>query len=182
MAVTLPVIRLLTISLLFGASLPVVPAMAGWRDGYYADDGWGEGYYPPAGLWRRHAMIDPEEYQPGYNHDYRRPWIDRRAYAPRYYEGPVYGAVPDDDFAPVMRPRATRPPRNVWALPPDRMNPSAKTRLALPSTSPLKQQAGKPVFAQAPFVLPVPRPNLESMDFEPPAGPPPHLSVNEIQR
>jgi hypothetical protein len=160
MAVTVPVIRLLTISLLFGASLPVVPAMAGWRDGYYADGGWGEGYYPPAGMWRRPAMIDPDEYQPGYDQGYRRPWLGRRAYAPRYYEGSVYGALPDDDFGPARRPRVPRPPR----------------------TSSSKQQATKPVLAQSPFVLPVPRPNLESMDFEPPAAAPPHLSANEIQR
>jgi hypothetical protein len=172
--VKVPVLRLLTISLFAAAALPVAPAMAGWRDGYYADYGWDGGYYPPAYV--------P---QPDYDQGYRRPWGDRRAYYDN--EESVYGAMPDEDYRPVTRPRVPRPPRNVEAALP--YAAPARPRIALPQALPPKKPktavaapANKPVVAQAPLALPTPRPNLESMDFDQSAPAPQHLSANEAQR
>ncbi|MDQ0394131.1 hypothetical protein [Labrys monachus] len=184
----LPVIRLLTISVLVSVALPAAPAMAGWRDGYYYDDGgWGGDYYAPL---PRRPMYDPQDYAPD-DGDYQAPWAQRRAYAPRYRYEPAYGEVPDAGAAPARPPI---PPRNVeTALPdapyagPDRSGsgappkkPPAKPRLA--SIAP----AARPAAVRIPLALPVPRPNLESMDFDsatPSIGSSPSKpSASQVQR
>jgi hypothetical protein len=176
--VTVPVLRLVAISFALAIALPAVPALAGWRDGpYYADDGWGGDYYPPARAYRAYR----DEYQPDYGY-VQRPWAGRRqAYAPYYDEPDYYGP---DDRGPAVRPRVIRPPRNVSVMPgqPRRLAPvKPKTVVTLPPAKPKVAAVGPevkpaPVINPAPVVkpdpvqearaLPVPRPNLEIMDFD----------------
>jgi hypothetical protein len=173
--VTNSVLRLLAISVALATALPATSALAGWRDGpYYADDGWGGDYYPPARAYR------PDYDQP--DDDYgQRPWAGRRqAYAP-YYEEPYY----DDrgGMAPTVRPRVLRPPRNVAVMPvqPRRLAPVKPKPVMAPSIRKVEPartataEAPAPAVKSAPVseakVLPVPRPNLESMDFDSAAPP-----------
>lgn len=165
---TVPVFRLLAISLTLATAMPVAPALAGWRDGpYYVEGGWGGDYYAPAPSYR-------DEYQPDYRY-YQGPRAGRQAYAP-YYDDPDYVGR-DEDFGPPVRPRVMRPPRNVYGVPeqPRRIAP-AKPRTAV-TIPPAKPKAAalpvaKPVPESKPAAvlearaLPVPRPNLESMDFD----------------
>jgi hypothetical protein len=179
--VALPVIRLMTISMLFAVALPVAPAMAGWRDGYYYDDqGWGGEYYAPA---PRRPVYDHRDYQPD-GDDFQDPWAGR-GYAPRYRGQSAYDDVPDSDVAPAWRPR---PPRNVETALPDRSyalpgRRGAELPLKKPTLRPKVASAAllhRSAATQAPISLPVPRPNLESMDFDsamPPAAPPPQAAV-----
>ena len=178
---TVPVVRLLAISFALATALPAAPALAGWRDGsYYADDGWGGDYYPPARLYRPDPAYR-DRYQPDYGYD-RHPWGGRReAYAPYYDEPDYYGP---DDGGPAMRPRVLRPPRNVSGmpdqprrlapgkpkavviLPPKRTEP-AGPKVAVIGPEPKPAPAVKPAPLQEATALPVPRPNLEIMDFDP---------------
>lgn len=156
---TVSAVRLLAISLALAIAPPAVPALAGWRDGpYYADDGWGGDYYPPARAYRPGPAYR-DEYQPDYGYD-QRPWAGRRqAYAPYYDEPYYYGP---DGRGPAVRPRVIRPPRNVAVMPgqPRRLAPvKPKTLVGVPP-------AVKPAPVQEATALPVPRPNLEIMDFD----------------
>ncbi len=173
---TIRVVRLLAISLTLATALPAAPALAGWRDGpYYSDEGWAPDYYPPARAYRP-APVYRDEYQPDHGY-YHRPWAGRQAYAPEYDDGPGY-LLPDEDMAPPVRPRVVRPPRNV-SVAPDRRVVPAKPRpvVALPpkKAEPVKPKVAvaasvaKPAPVEVARALPVPRPNLESMDFEPAA-------------
>jgi hypothetical protein len=172
--VTIRVVRLLAISLTLATALAATPALAGWRDGPYYGDDWGGDYYPPARAYRPAAPVYRDDYQPNYGYD-RRPWAGRQAYAPGYYDEPEY-FQPDEDMGPPVRPRVMRPPRNISAMPaqPRRVVPVKPRTVVLPSA---KTESLKPKVAAAPVAkpepvqvaraLPVPRPNLESMDFEP---------------
>lgn len=188
-AVTIRVVPLLAISLSLATALPVAPAFAGWRDGPYYGDDWGGDYYPPVQSYRPAAPIYRDEYQPDYApRYYRRPWVGRQAYAPDYYDEPGY-MVPDEGMGPVVRPRRLRPPRNVSVIPDQqrRIVPvKPRTAVALPSkkavpAGPPMATAAVPEVKPAPVqvarALPVPRPNLESMDFEPVAPAPANDSV-----
>jgi hypothetical protein len=179
--VALPVIRLITISMLFAVALPVAPATAGWRDGYYYDDqGWGGEYYVPA---PRRPVYGHRDYQ-SEDGDFQDPWSGR-GYAPRYRGESAYDDVPDGDVVPTWRPQ---PPRNVGTALPDRAyavpgRRGAEPPLKKPVLRPKVASAAlvpRPAATQAPISLPVPRPNLESMDFDsamPPAAPPPQAAA-----
>ncbi|WP_413993106.1 hypothetical protein ACMDCR_13985 [Labrys okinawensis] len=161
---TVPVVRLVAISFALAIALPAAPALAGWRDGpYYTDDGWGGDYYPPARAYRPYPLYR-DEYQPNYGY-YQRPWAGRRqAYAPYYDEPDYYGP---DNRAPAARPRVIRPPRNVSGMPdqPRRLAPvKPKVAGVGPEVKPAPAVKADPV--QEARALPVPRPNLEIMDFD----------------
>jgi len=139
--------------------------MAGWRDGYYYEDdgGWGEGYYAPA---PDRQTYGDDGYAYGDGGYYRRPWGGRRVYVPRVRGDSAYG----DGGQDVMPPWHPRPPRNVEAALPDRPDLApgemAPGRLPRKPVSRPKVASNMPARPPAAVALPVPRPNLESMDFD----------------
>lgn len=170
---TIPSARLLVMALSLATALPATAALAGWRDGpFYAEEGWGGEFEMPM---RRHRPMPVyREDEGGYDQRsyYPRPWMRPPAYA-------LDGEEPDflpDERGPVMR--APRPPRSVVGVPQRPLRPVAPKPRSAALAAPKKIEPIKPLApAAAPkprpepvqeaLALPVPRPNLESMDFEP---------------
>jgi hypothetical protein len=196
-------IRLWSIAFLGASLVPVCAAEAWWPERYY-DDGYAiesypRGYQPRGGA----VLVYPA---PRYRNPqllYRR---GRAVYLEPYYEdeGPIYEeVVPYDgypDEPPRLRPRdADRAvvgtplvggsaPRVVPGIAPRRAGEPKVVSVKpaeMPKAAP-KSQAEAPPPITASIALPVPRPNLEGMDFAP-AKPsaaviPPDPTANEGRR
>ena len=176
---TIRPVSLLAIALSL-AALPLTQAQAGWRDApFYGDGGWDGEFEAP---------MRPYHPRPVYRGDdggyetrsfyprpaYPRPWVRGPAYEPDI-DG-SYDVLPEER-GPAVRP--LRPPRSVVgtrqnlprpALPKPRSAAlSAPKKVDPPKALPLAvAPKPRPEPVQEAGALPVPRPNLESMDFEPP--------------
>ncbi|WP_448952966.1 hypothetical protein [Labrys neptuniae] len=168
---TIRPLRMLAIALPLCAMLPASAALAGWRDGpFYGEGMWGGDFGPPARVYRPHRPM------PFYGED---DWgYEGRGFYPRSY-GPddegAYDILPDER-RPSMR--APRPPRRTVRLPQNLQRPPLPQPRSATLGGPRKIEPAKPLPpveaakprpepVQEARALPVPRPNLESMDFEP---------------
>ena len=155
-------------------ALPMTQAQAGWRDApFYDDGGWGGEFEAP---------MRPYHPRPIYREDdggyetrsfYPRPWVRGPAYAPDL-DAP-YDVLPEER-GPAMRP--LRPPRRLVGTPQSLPRPALPKPRSAALSAPKKLEPAKtlplaaapkprPEPVQEARALPVPRPNLESMDFEP---------------
>lgn len=145
-------------------------ADARWRDRVYLDDGWYEMPYPPPYAGRAPVVVYPQErwrervirtrrgdvviVEPDIV--YGDPYLGEVMPEGGYYDDEVPGAYPD---APPPRRRVVVPAK------PKAVAPKVIRKVAPPA------RPKEPTVAQV--TLPVPRPNLEGMDFAPVASVPP---------
>jgi hypothetical protein len=178
--------------------MPLSAAEAGWRDRFIVDDGWYGVPYPPAYVRGRPVIIYPDRWSGPviYPRRGRTVYVEPDA----YYGAPLYGdleVLPEDRMIErrVIRPakpraqeRAaarTNPPADeeapavvpglAPAKPPGRGKVVAVEPAALaPPARPAQTSPPQSRIAAAAVAMPVPRPNLEGMDFasEKPAAPP----------
>jgi len=174
-------IRLLSMTLLSAVLLPSSAAQAWWRDRAYLDEGYVIESYPPGYLREGPAVVYPAP----------RSWdgpvfYDRRG--PQVYVDPYMndeGYVDDEplEVLPYAPPEASRPAfrrdRNEARLP-----RSGDAPTVVPGLAPRRKPAGPRIVTLKPddlapsarpsvaksVALPVPRPNLEGMDFAPTTG------------
>jgi hypothetical protein len=187
-------ISLWSIGFLAAAALPAFSAEAWWRDRAYVDNGLVIESYPPGYLEDRGVVVYPPAYQE--RHIYRRP---RTVYVdPGYDDGPTYYDRDAEPYAPETEALPVRPakpqlrqrsagmgagtdpadgaaaPRVVPGVAPRKpSSPGPKIVTVKPldlGTRPAANPAAEPDVT-ASIALPVPRPNLEGMDFAPAAKP-----------
>jgi hypothetical protein len=187
-------ISLWSIALLGAVTLPSVAAQAWWRD-RYADDGYVIESYPPGYLRDHPVVVYPSRrHYDGaviYTRRGRAVFVD-----PGYDEGSYYGELPSDEGWDVPHPRpparveAPRRPRDSQAATDPSVTGSTNGPVIVPGLAPRKAVGPKIVTAKpsgseaaedkavskpapsstvasAVVALPVPRPNLEGLDFAP---------------
>jgi len=177
--VTIRPVSLLAIALSL-AAVPLTQAQAGWRDAPFYGDGGGWGGEFEAPMRPYHPRPIYREDDGGYETRsfyprpaYPRPWVRSPAYEPDI-DG-SYDVLPEER-GPAMR--RLRPPRNVVGTPQSLPRPALPKPRSATLSAPKKMDPAKvlpPATAPTPRpepvqearALPVPRPNLESMDFEP---------------